>query len=129
MTDITFECPKCRNYIVADDRIVGREANCPHCKSAIFIHDASTALMADRRLCVACKADIPHKSHFCPICGVSQKAIPAAAETAHRTCTTCGARIDIDAVVCPKCKARKPVKTKSDGSRSPPHNNASGMGF
>lgn len=80
---VEFECPKCANFVRADDDAAGSQIVCPRCDSSITVPGSrqqppplpvSPVLSGSRHRsnCPMCGTAIPMGSVECPACGESQ---------------------------------------------------------
>jgi hypothetical protein len=72
MTDINFNCPKCRGSVAVDSSAAGRNANCPHCKQPITIPNPSSddeKLGRSSKECPFCAEQILVSAIKCKHCG------------------------------------------------------------
>lgn len=113
MADIEFKCPNCQNSIVADEKIVGMTANCPHCKMGLIFQSQSLAVIADDGLIDHSPASNVNDTAAggtllnCPHCSTPL-------ETDESTLTTLKSEID-----CPQCGKHFTVESSGLSSARP----------
>lgn len=88
MSEIKFACPGCQQHIACDTGYSGMEISCPACKAKMIVPQLPGTPPPPPRLSIGSTAPPP---------------LPPPPSAEGRTCQSCGAGVEQDAMICTQC--------------------------
>jgi hypothetical protein len=121
MSEIKFACPGCEQHIACDTGYSGMEISCPACKAKMIVPQLPGAPPPPARLSIGSTAPPP---------------LPPPPSAGGRTCQSCGAGVEPDAMICTLCgtnletgqriQQKPPTPSKKPGAKRSKARSAAG---